>query len=127
MTGLEEGHLAIDTGSGAIVDVGESAAALLGIDASALTGKPLQRALDITTVTADAVAQAVKSRQTLALPPFLARRQDGAELVLEGQLHPRGGNVSRPIRHATMCNGWPVFHDEYAFVMHCFRVIYPYR
>ena len=86
--GFEEALLAIQVDSGEIVECNASAAALMGVEPSSLAGKMWHRVFASEPGTQAVLAQVVRAGRRVALPPFLARRRDGTEVVLGARLAP---------------------------------------
>jgi len=86
--GLGDALLAIEVNSGEIVDCNDSAAALFGIERTELAGDTWEAVIACGPETGTVLAQAVRAGRRVSLPPFLARRRDGTEVVLGARLRP---------------------------------------
>jgi len=104
--GVAEALLSIEVDSGAVVECNDNAAALFGIEHAAITGDTWDGVIACPAETRAVLEQAVRSGRRVALPPFLARRRDGSEVVLGALLGPASlaGTMSLAL--------WPLLDGE---------------
>jgi len=82
----------IGRNTGEISDCNDAAAGLLGVEASALRGALWAEVIGGANSTDSTLLHVMKAGIRSALPPFIVRRSDGAELVVGGMLLPRAGH-----------------------------------
>lgn len=105
---LHEAYLAIDTGSGEILDCNQAAADMFGTTLLALRGEPWTRVIHCDPASLRILGHALQTGRRATLPPFILRQPLAVEVAVGGMLLP-GGDAPRAPVHLLL---WRLMDEE---------------